>query len=128
MIQCRLECIGHVNIHIVCVGTGLKLSGVTPQLDIKKNLLEKFSEISSDPPRRSHGDQIQRRLTNKMRDKILLHLLVLTLIVDDFSVDCSILQCDLKVTTKKLVTLQCVCVCVCVYSNLVYRYIRAPAY
>lgn len=36
-----------------------------------------------------------------MKDKVLLHLLVLTLILDDFSVNCSTLQQDLKVTTRK---------------------------
>ena len=49
------------------------------------------------------GKGQRRKITRKMRDKILLHLLVLTLILDDFSVDCSILQQDLKLTTKKLV-------------------------
>jgi DNA-directed RNA polymerase I subunit RPA49 len=80
---------------------GLQLSGERPSPDVEKNLLEKFSEPLPDTGRK-HSKGPRRTITNKMRDKILLHLLVLTLVLDDYSVDCSVLQQDLKVTTKKL--------------------------
>jgi DNA-directed RNA polymerase I subunit RPA49 len=80
---------------------GLQLSGEVPPPDVEKNLLEKFSELLPDAARKP-GKVPQRRVTSRMKDKILLHLLVLTLILDDFSVECSTLQQDLKVTTKKL--------------------------
>ena len=76
--------------------SGLQLSGELPPADVKTNLLEKFSDASS-----KQGRGQQRKISRKMKDKILLHLLVLTLILDDFSVDCSVLQQDLKLTTKK---------------------------
>ena len=69
---------------------------------MERNLLEKFSELLPDTPRKTGKvPQSQRRITSKMKDKILLHLLVLTLVLDDFSVDCTTLQQDLKVTTRK---------------------------
>ena len=80
---------------------GLQLSGELPPADVKANLLEKFSEAVTDASSKQ-GKSQRRKITRKMRDKILLHLLVLTLILDDFSVDCSVLQQDLKLTTKKL--------------------------
>ena len=88
------------DIHVYTAHVGLELSGELPPPNVKKNLLDKFSELlpaDSQTP----GRRVGRRLTNKMKDKILLHLLVLTLILDDFSVNCSSLQQDLKVTTKK---------------------------
>ena len=84
----------------IYTNTGLQLSGEVPPPDVEKNLLEKFSELLPDAARKP-GKVPQRRVTSRMKDKILLHLLVLTLILDDFSVECSTLQQDLKVTTKK---------------------------
>jgi DNA-directed RNA polymerase I subunit RPA49 len=80
---------------------GLQLSGELPPADVKANLLEKFSEAVTDASSKQGKGQ-RRKISRKMKDKILLHLLVLTLILDDFSVDCSVLQQDLKLTTKKL--------------------------
>lgn len=80
--------------------TGLQISGEVLPPDVEKHFLERFSEISPDAPRED-GKPMQRRLSNKMKDKVLLHLLVLTLILDEFHVDCSTLQRDLKVTTRK---------------------------
>ena len=92
-IVCRqYTCIAHTS--------GLQLSGELPPLEVKANLLEKFSEAVGDA---SSSRQGKRKISRKMKDKILLHLLVLTLILDDFSVDCSVLQQDLKLTTKKSV-------------------------
>ena len=81
--------------------SGLQLSGALPPQDVKQNLLLKFSEALPTAGSVAKGKTQRRKITNKMKDKILLHLLVLTLIVDDFSVDCSDLQKDLKLTTKK---------------------------
>ena len=86
--------------HLSSPYVGLRLSGEVPPPDVEKHFLEKFSELSPNTPRKA-GQLVQRRLSSKMKDKVLLHLLVLTLILDDFSVDCSTLQQDLKVTTKK---------------------------
>ena len=79
---------------------GLQISGEPPPPDVEEHFLEKFSEKSPDA-RRKDGKPVLRRLSYKMKDKVLLHLLVLTLILDDFHVNCSTLQQDLKVTTRK---------------------------
>ena len=68
---------------------------------MKQHLLDRFSEPSGAP--RKAGAKVPRRLSSKMKDKILLHLFVLCLILDDFRVDCSALQQDLKLTTRKCV-------------------------
>ena len=99
-----LVCVPNIPCYLPCSPPtfyiGLHISGELPPPDVKKHFLEKFSERSPDP-RRKDGKHVQRRLSNKMKDKVLLHLLVLTLILDDFRVDCSTLQQDLKVTTRK---------------------------
>ena len=76
---------------------GLKFEGASPPPEVLSQLLEKFAE-SREGPRRT-----QYLLPVRMKDKIRLHLLVLCLILDDFSVECSVLQKDLKITTNKCV-------------------------
>ena len=60
-----------------------------------EEVLDKFTEKQVGPKRTQYS------LPVRVKDKIRLHLLVLCLIIDDFTVECSVLQRDLKVTTNK---------------------------
>ena len=74
--------------------------GMEPPLGVKDQLLMKFAE------RKAAGGESHQPayvLSNRMKDKILSHLFVLVLVIDDFVVDCATLQLDLKLTTSKLV-------------------------
>ena len=62
-----------------------------------EQLLTKFTE-KQEGVKKTHYS-----LPVRMKDKIRLHLLVLCLFLDDFTVECSVLQKDLKVTTNKYV-------------------------
>ena len=68
------------------------LSSLEPPALVKDQLLTKFAE------RQGEGSHV---LTPRMKDKVLSHLFVLALIIDDFSVDCTALQRDLRLTTAK---------------------------
>ena len=78
---------------------GPKFVGEEPPPGVKDQLLMKFAE------RKGAEESHQRSyvLSSRMKDKILSHLFVLVLIIDDFVVDCATLQQDLKLTTSKLV-------------------------
>ena len=69
-----------------------------PPPDVNKELLCKFTECQVGGGRDGKDAFI---LSARMKDKIRLHLFVLTLILDDFTVDCVSLQQDLKLTTAK---------------------------
>lgn len=66
-----------------------------------RTLLDKFAEDQD-------GSMKTYSLPVRMKDKIRLYLLVLCLIIDDFSVEFSVLQKDLKITTNKYVLCQLV--------------------
>ena len=74
---------------------GLHFVGILPPSEVKDCLLSKFAE------KQSGTKKPQYCLPMRMKDKIRLHLLVLCLIIDDFSVPCSVLQKDLKITEQK---------------------------
>lgn len=62
---------------------------------VTENLLGKFTEKATASKKPQYSIPVH------MKDKIRLHLFVLCLIIDDFSVQCSVLQKDLKLTTNK---------------------------
>ena len=73
--------------------------GTEPPPGVREPLLMKFAE-------KKEGEESRQPsyvLSHRMKDKILSHLFVLVLIIDDFVVDCGTLQKDLKLTTSKLV-------------------------
>ena len=72
------------------------MEGVELPDNVKVELLEKFTEKQE-----SKSGKVIHSLTARMRDKLRLHLLVLTLILDDFTVDCLSLQQDLKLSCAK---------------------------
>lgn len=76
---------------------GPQFEGVSPPSEVLEQLLGKFAES------REGAKKMTYSLPVRMKDKIRLHLLVLCLIIDDFSVEGSVLQKDLKITTNKLV-------------------------
>ena len=77
---------------------GLQFEGVSIPEEVKEQLLVKFTERQEGMGK---GGKTLHTLSHRMKDKIRLHLFVLTLIVDDFTVDCLSLQQDLKLTTTK---------------------------
>ncbi len=85
---------------------GLVFDGVSPPTEVLQHLIAKFTE-GQEESKKKH----RVMLSERMKDKIFLHLLVLCLFVDDFNVEFVPLQIDLKVSKSKYV---CVCVCVCV--------------
>ncbi len=82
----------------MCVlGAGLGLlTGIPPPTVVRDQLMAKFTERKE-----MEEGGVTPILSRRMKDKILSHLLVLVLFIDDFSVDCSALQEDLKLTTAK---------------------------
>lgn len=74
---------------------GLYLSGILPPAEVMEHLLNNFTE------KLTRAKKPQYSIPARMKDKIRLHLFVLCLIIDDFSVKCSVLQKDLKITTNK---------------------------
>ncbi len=79
----------------VYVGLGM-LTGVPPPTLVKDKLLAKFTER-----REEGGGRFSSILSRRMKDKILSHLCVLALFIDNFSVDCTTLQQDLRLSTSK---------------------------
>ena len=77
---------------------GLQFEGVSVPVEVKEQLLVKFTERQEGVAK---GGRTLHTLSQRMKDKIRLHLFVLTLILDDFMVDCLPLQQDLKLTTTK---------------------------
>lgn len=77
---------------------GPKFVGEEPPPGVKDQLLMKFAERKG----AEEGHQSSYVLSSRMKDKILSHLFVLVLIIDDFVVDCATLQQDLKLTTSKV--------------------------
>lgn len=73
---------------------GLEFEGFSPPFEITEQLLAKFTE-------KQGVKRTQHVLSTRMKDKIRLHLLVLCLLIDDFSVELSTLQKDLKISTNK---------------------------
>lgn len=80
----------------MCVG--LKFEGVSLPVDVKEQLLMRFTERQEGMGREG---RTLHTLSQRMKDKIRLHLFVLVLMLDDFTVDCLPLQQDLKLTTTK---------------------------
>lgn len=74
---------------------GLHFTGASPPSEVLECLLGKFTE------KQTETKKPQYCIPMRMKDKIRLHLLVLCLIIDDFTVHCSVLQKDLKITTNK---------------------------
>ena len=85
-------------IFVSCLSLGLQFEGVSIPMEVKEQLLIKFTERQEGM---SKGGKTLHTLSHRMKDKIRLHLCVLTLILDDFTVDCLPLQQDLKLTTTK---------------------------
>ena len=77
---------------------GLTSTGVNPPQIVKQQLLSTFTEQKLGE---GGGGKVTLTLSPRMKDKILSHLLVLALILDDFMVDCSTLQHDLGLTTTR---------------------------
>ena len=77
---------------------GLQFDGVSVPVDVKEQLLTNFTERQEGMGK---AGKTLHTLSRRMKDKIRLHLFVLTLILDDFTVDCRALQQDLKLTTTK---------------------------
>ena len=74
--------------------TGLtKLKYIPEPLQCK--LLERFTEQGP------QGSTEWGVVTKRMKDKILSHLFVLTLIIDQFTLDTRVLQRDLKIPSNK---------------------------
>jgi len=69
--------------------------GVSPPAEVLQHLVAKFTEPRDDPRKKGVV------LSDRIKDKIFLHLLVLCLFVDDFSVEFLTLQRDLKVSKSK---------------------------
>ena len=85
-------------LYLLWAWVGLQFEGVSVPVEVKEQLLLKFSERQEGMGK--HGKTLHT-LSQRMKDKIRLHLFVLTLMVDDFMVDCRPLQLDLKLTTTK---------------------------
>lgn len=69
---------------------------VAPPTEVQQQLMSRYVEGGG-----SSGGT--RSFSPRMRDKVLLHLFVLTLFLDDFSISCHSLQRDLKLTSNKVV-------------------------
>lgn len=78
-----------------CEMLGLDFGGILPPAEVMEHLVSNFTEklVRTKKP--------QYSIPARLKDKIRLHLFVLCLIIDDFSVQCSVLQQDLKITTNK---------------------------
>ena len=81
---------------------GLSFAGVDPPQTVKQHLLSAFTEQKMGEGGKA---KVTLTLSPRMKDKILSHLLVLALILDDFAVDCSPLQHDLGLTTTRSASL-----------------------
>ena len=82
---------------------GLKFEGIQPPAEVIQQLQATFTE-------REEGTKRTRIiLSSRMKDKICLHLLVLCLFIDDFSVEFLHLQRDLKISERKCVQMQHYC-------------------
>lgn len=79
---------------------GLELEGVDLPNKAREEILEKFTEKQS-----TRRGLIINSLSARMKDKIRLHLFVLALILDDFTVDCQTLQQDLKLSCARQASL-----------------------
>jgi len=75
--------------------TGLSFEGVDPPQLVKQQMLSTFAE------HKRVRDKVTLSLSSRMRDKLLSHLLVLALILSDFTVECATLQHDLGLTATK---------------------------
>lgn len=84
--------------HICILWLGLQFEGMSIPVDVKEQLLVKFTERQEGVAK---GGKTLHTLSQRMKDKIRLHLFVLVLAIDDFTVDCLSLQQDLKLTTTK---------------------------
>lgn len=76
---------------------GLKFKGVAPPTEVVQQLLGKFTE------KKNHegSKKPQHFLSERIKDKIRLHLLVLCLFIDELVVEFADIQRDLKITTTK---------------------------
>lgn len=93
---------------------GLQFEGVVPPAEVLKQLQNKFTE-RQEGTRKTHII-----LSSRMKDKICLHLLVLCLFIDDFSVDFLSLQRDLNISRTKYVQfILCLCDIIIVTIHLV---------
>lgn len=75
------------------------MKGLPPPPLIKEQLLAKFAERRED-----ERGTITFGLPQRMKEKILSHLLVLALVLDDFTVESLPLQKDLRITSNKCVS------------------------
>lgn len=78
------------------MSSGLQLEGVDVPNNAREEIIENFTERQL-----ARGKKFVPTISAKMKDKIRLHLLVLTLILDDFTVDCLSLQQDLKLSCSR---------------------------
>ncbi len=83
-------------LYTVCACTGLELKGVELPDNVREELLEKFTERQQ-----TRGRKFIQSLSARMKDKIRLHLFVLALILDDFTVQCLSLQQDLTLSCAR---------------------------
>ncbi len=82
---------------IHCMYIGLKFEGLSPPPEVLNHLCEKYAERRVDGPKKLP----RYSLPPRMKDKIRLHLLVLCLFLDNFTVEFSVLREDLKISASK---------------------------
>ena len=75
---------------------GVVFNPSVPPPVVMEQLVANFAENTS-----PNVDTPSYVISQRMKDKILSHLLVLLLILDDFSVDCTALQKDFELTSSK---------------------------
>ena len=80
--------------------TGLSQLSWIP-LSVQQSLLSKFTEFSELGGGGGGGGGSGHVLSRRMKDKILSHLFVLGLMVDQYTLDTSQLQKDLKIPSNK---------------------------
>jgi len=78
------------------LNTGFQLGDIQLPDNASQELLSKFTEKNV-----LKSGKVVHTLSTKMKDKIRLHLFVLALMVDDFTVDSLSLQKDLKLSCLK---------------------------
>ena len=83
---------------VCCLGLQFQ-DTLPPPAKVLEQLQSKFTEKLPAAGKK----KTQLGLSVRMKDKIRLHLFTLCLIIDDFSVQCSTLQQDLRITASKCV-------------------------
>ena len=89
--RCRIRFSVVLPLYII----GLKFKGISPPTEVMEYLISKFTE------RQEGSKRVCYSLPVRMKDKIRLHLLVLCLFIDNFTVEFPVLQKDLMITTNK---------------------------